>query len=147
MLRLAALALVACSGECFQHALILKGLHHKVGSSLLDAPHGQVDIGIGGEEHHTGLRCHLPYLPEPIKPLVAVVGAEARCAFLCAERCKSLFVGGLAEVHVQQYHIGPELAQVARYACRIGNGGDVLKHRFRKQAHSGEDIAVVIYDE
>ena len=79
-------------GQLLYELMVVEGLDDEVGGSILQACHGQLYIGVGGEEHDGGLRPCFLDLPEPIESLVAVVDTAV-------------------EIHVEQHHVGLVLTQ------------------------------------
>ena len=78
---------VACIQQGLGEFGVVPRLHHKVGSSLLDSPYRQIDIGIRCKKYHRKGRIRPFYFVQPIKTFVA--GVEC-----------------IGKVHVEQHHIG-----------------------------------------
>ena len=78
--------LVTSIQQGFDEFGIVPRLHHEIGCTFLDAPHGQVNVRIGSKEHHRQGRVHPLDFVKPIKAFVA--GVE-----------------GIGKVHVEQHHI------------------------------------------
>ena len=120
--------LVAGGGEGRHQLLVVPGLDNEVEGSALHPFHGQLNVGIGGEEDDFHVGCHLLDFPGPVEPFVARID-------------------GRREVHIQEHHVRPERFQGGNQ----GRGGrDRLDFRemHRKQdLQRLADAGVVIDDQ
>ena len=84
--------LIPSGGERGHQLLIIPRLHDEVKRPALHPFHGQLNIGISGEQHHFHLRHHLLNFPGPVQPLIAGIDRGI-------------------EVHIKQHNIRPEVLQ------------------------------------
>ena len=68
--------------------VVIPRLHHKIYGTKLHRLHRQINIGIGGKQHHLGLWEFLHHLLKPVKTLIARVYARR-------------------EIHIQQNDVRP----------------------------------------
>ena len=108
--------------------LVVPRLDHEVRGSLLDAAHGQVDVGVGGEEHH-GQGGREPFdLVQPVEALVAVVDARR-------------------EVHVQQQHVPRAFPQHRGQGGGRGQQANLVEVGLQQELQGGQYAAVVVHNQ
>lgn len=107
---------------------VVPGLDHEIDRPVAHGPHRQVDVGIGGEEHHLDVGPVALDLLQPVEPFVAGVDPGR-------------------EVHVEQHDVHRLPAQ-GRYQLI---GRRKRQHTFemvaQQQLQRCEDAAVVVHDE
>jgi hypothetical protein len=115
-------------GERLNELLVVERFDDEVVGAVFESGHRQFDVGVGGEQHHGGLRPQALDLAQPIEAFVAVVDAAV-------------------EVHVEQHHVGLVLSESRGETGGGGNADNLVEGLLHHHLHRGEDIAVVVDDE
>jgi hypothetical protein len=113
-------------GEHGQQLFVVPGLDHKIKGPFLERADGQVDVAVGRDHHHGGLRPEGLYFPEPVKPFIAGVQ-------------------GALEVHVQQNDGEVLLAEQGRDIFGVLFRDDLPDLGPEQQAHGREHIGVIVH--
>ena len=112
----------------FSGLLVVPWLHHEVCGTLAHPCHGQLDVGVCGEEHHGEIRMLTLDFAEPVEALVACVKSSG-------------------EVHVKQHDLRAALFDLSQQRVRRRQCDHLPELALQEQLERGEYVAVVIDDE